>query len=816
MSKKRVSVAAIANEPASSSSTAPLADVAGLLRRFRLRAGLTQEALSEASGISVAAINTLEGRRRRAPRPETISAFAKALDLSPGDRQLLELAARQAAAQQAAITSRNAVPRDLPPAIADFTGRDRQLGDLLRLLRDPYVVAPSIVVSAVSGMGGVGKTTLALQAGWLTSEDFPDGQLYINLRGGTDRPLDPADALRQLLQPLGVRLTGDADDLQVLAGRYRTALAGRRALILLDDAASVDQVRPLLPGAAGVAVVITSRERLSALPGVRHVDLDVLTESEAVQLLGEVVGPRLIARDPESAREIVARCGYLPLAIRIAGGQCHRSPTALRELGTLLADDSLAALTEVHRSISLSLTALASGNDLDRAAAKAFPALTLFDGDHFPHRAAARVLNASLAGTDSLLERLVDANLLQTTAPHVYKFHDLVRELGRRSTAELTDIELTELRIRELHCYRGMLWRYDELTGNNRDPYQAFVHPSWSADAAEISDPSRILSWLDVELQNLVRLAHAAATRDEDEQLVAVQLALGMPGLALDLLRFAEPYRALVAIANSSIKMNLRYRQGLYYWTGSLCADLGFEADGARWLLSALQLARELDEPDQLAATLLDLAYTLARSGRPVEAMQFAEEGSALAKGKGIARLEMPIDITIGVVSGALGDLDRQRAMFERALELLRSQAPTPIIIFHLHTLAQSLVDSGQYQMARAILTDALNRSKAGRPVAIEADLLLEVGRSWAGTGNWELAAEAYSEGVEVSMQFPREGKEAGLLHRLGCAWERLGDVDAAREAWGRALGLFDRVADPRADEVRKLLDGDGVGHRVN
>jgi transcriptional regulator with XRE-family HTH domain len=143
MSKNTASAAPAAEKPASPTSNGPLADVAGLLRRFRLRAGLTQEALSETSGISVAAINTLEGRRRRAPRPETIEALSAALSLPPGDRHLLELAARQAG-----TASRNGVPRELPPAVADFTGRAAQLDELLRVLRDPYVVAPSIVISA--------------------------------------------------------------------------------------------------------------------------------------------------------------------------------------------------------------------------------------------------------------------------------------------------------------------------------------------------------------------------------------------------------------------------------------------------------------------------------------------------------------------------------------------------------------------------------------------------------------------------------------------------------------------------------------------
>ncbi|TDU90251.1 helix-turn-helix protein [Kribbella voronezhensis] len=780
-----------------------MADVAGLLRRFRVRSGLSQEALAEVSGLSVAAIRTLEGGRRRSPRPETITALTNALHLSDTEGRLLELAARRPL-----VADQNGVPRELPAAIADFTGRDRQLDELLRLLRDPYVVAPSIVVSAVSGMGGIGKTTLAVQAGRLAADEFPDGQLYVNLRGGTGQPLHPRDALGQLLRSLGVRPGGDTDDVQVLARRFRTALAGRRALIVLDDAAGVSQVEPLLPGAAGVAVVITSRQRLSVLPGVQHLDLGVLTEDEALRLLGAVVGPGLITGDRVAARKVVQHCGCLPLAIRIAGGQCRRTPAGLRDLAHRLADDRLAALTDVHRSLSLSLTALAASNGLDIAAAKAFPMLTLFEGDHFPHRAAAKVLNTSLATAETLLERLVDVNLLQTPAPRQYKFHDLVRDLGRSMAhAELTEPELSDLRLRELRCYLGMLWRYAELT-SKLDPYQAFATPSWSADAAELSDHPRILTWLDAELQNLVRLIRAAVKGGDDEQLLAVQLALGMPHLAGRLLRFAEASEALTAVATSSIEMDVRYEQGLHYWTGHLRADLGFEAEGIEWLRSALTMARRINEPYQLAATLLDLNYCLVRVGQAAEATLLIEEAREPVIESGLEWLEVAADIAVGTLAGVAGELELQRQVFKRVVELLPTRYSPSVVIIHLYTIAQSFLDSGQSAEAAAVLADALARSREGKTVAIEADLLYELGRSFAAVTDWERAVQAFVDGAEVAAQFPAEQKEAGLLHQLGGALERLGKHLEAVEAWERALLLYERVADPKAAEVRGLLGG--------
>lgn len=349
--------------------SAPPSDVAQLLRHFRIRAGLTQEALAATAGLSSQAISALENGRRRHPRAVTIDLLTAALGLSSSDREQLENAASR----------RSDVPAhtQLPPPISDFTGRSRQLAELEELLRTPYGVAPAVVISAVGGMGGIGKTTLAVQAANLVTAEYPDGQLYLNLRGGTGNPLGASEAIDALLKLLGIPPAGTSDP-QAAANRYRTALAGRRMLILLDDAAGAAQVLPLIPGTAGSAVLITSRQRLSGVPGVRRIDLDVLGEREAVQLLAEIVGPAVITQKPEDALRVVRRCGLLPLAIRIAGGQCAKSARGLEELAAHLADDAgrLNALTGpgrlVNNSIALSLSALSAGQGVDIAAAEAF------------------------------------------------------------------------------------------------------------------------------------------------------------------------------------------------------------------------------------------------------------------------------------------------------------------------------------------------------------------------------------------------------------------------------------------------------------
>ena len=265
-------------------STAPAFDQ--YLRRFRADAGLTQERLAQLSDLSIEAVKTLESGRRRHPRPATVEQLAAALDLAADDRDRLVEAARRT---KAGDTPASGVPRQLPPPITDFTGRSEHLDNLIDLLKNPDRQSPGIVVSAIGGMGGIGKTTLAVHAAHLVADVYPDGQLYLNLRGASPDPVSSAQALDTLLQALGLAPAAAADDLAFTAARFRTALAGRRLLLMLDDAASVEQILPLLPGTSGAVVVVTSRSPLATLPGAR-LALDVLTEDEALELLGEVVG----------------------------------------------------------------------------------------------------------------------------------------------------------------------------------------------------------------------------------------------------------------------------------------------------------------------------------------------------------------------------------------------------------------------------------------------------------------------------------------------------------------------------------------------
>jgi transcriptional regulator with XRE-family HTH domain len=409
-----------------------------LVRWWRERALLTQEQLAERTGLNVRTIRRLESRELQKPRPTSILLLAEALRLNSEEQAVLVARVRDPfnswvshePAGPGRLVPERAVPRQLPVGVSVCEGRAQEL---LALERDEDSDTPTII--SIEGMAGVGKTALAVHAAHRLTSRFPDGQLFLDLHGHRRQtaPVEPGAALTRLLGALGVpgtRVPGHLDDRAAL---YRSVLAGRRVLIVLDDAAGEEQVRPLLPASPNCRLMITSRRRLLGLDGVRTVSLDVLTVREAVALFTRTAGPERVKDAPESVlAEIVERCGLLPLAVRIAAVRL-RTHTAwtVRDLLDRLNDDRTAELHAGPRGVAaaLDLSYLRLSAD-QRSAYRLLGAhLTTDFGVH----AAATMLETSVARTRWLLDRLLDAHLLQEPVPYRYRFHTLVREHARRT-----------------------------------------------------------------------------------------------------------------------------------------------------------------------------------------------------------------------------------------------------------------------------------------------------------------------------------------------------------------------------------------------
>ncbi|MGW2548460.1 NB-ARC domain-containing protein, partial [Kitasatospora sp. NPDC001574] len=326
-------------------------------------------------------------------------------------------------------------PAQLPPDAADFTGRTAPVRVLDEALGSPSPQA--LVIATVVGMGGVGKTALALHVAHRVRDAYPDGQLYVDLRGSDPVPADPEAVLSGFLVALGVAADAVPDGLDARSALFRSVVDGRRLLLVLDNAKDAAQIRPLLPGAVGCAVLTTGRTRPAGLPATVQVDLDVFQPAEALDLLGRTIGAERLAAEQDAARELVVACGHLPLAVRIVAARLAARP------GWTVETLSRRLQVERRRIDELRIGDLAvaaafelSYRQLTADQARAFRLVASVDGPDIGLASAAALLDLDEYDAEDLLEALVDVAMVESPFPGRYRYHDLLRAFARRRPAE--------------------------------------------------------------------------------------------------------------------------------------------------------------------------------------------------------------------------------------------------------------------------------------------------------------------------------------------------------------------------------------------
>ncbi|MFE6054023.1 ATP-binding protein [Kitasatospora sp. NPDC056446] len=504
----------------------------GLLAGHRVAAGLTQEELAAAAGVSLRALGDMERGRTRGPQRRTVRALAEALGLDEERAEQLDRAAQSgrprgvrpgpartvpqapspvvpqpaardrapAARPVAAGQSALALPRD----IADFTAREGALAALAGLASDERPRHPRVVL--ISGQPGLGKTACALHAAHTLAPDFPDGQLSLDLGGLSAQPLSARDALGQVLRALGVEDAAVPAGTEERAGLYRALVRERRLVLVLDDAADEGQVRPLLPGAGPAVTIVTSRSALPGLESVHRLGLDVLSPVEAAGLLARIAGRERIEAAPDATAELARLCGYLPLALRIAGQRLVARPQqpVAHLVRQLAAEENRLDLLEtgdlaVRPAFELSYRRLPAESRL------VLRRCALTAGPDFTAAVAAAYADRSPARTELLLEQLVDAGLVQPATPDRYRLHDLVRlYAGERLAVDESAEELAEARTR---AGRWVLGRATEY-GLRFDPEHAKdgAEPTGSAPA-HLTEAAR---WLEYEHPEWLAALHRA------------------------------------------------------------------------------------------------------------------------------------------------------------------------------------------------------------------------------------------------------------------------------------------------------------------
>lgn len=744
------------------------ANLGAVLRRRRAESGVTQEELAERCGLSVRAISDIERGVTGRPRRASVELIADALGLSSADLDELSGGRRSAGPGG---ESELPVPRQLPAAVRNFTGRSAELRMLTDMLDTDPAAANAVIITAVSGTAGVGKTALALHWAHQSAQHFPDGQLYVNLRGfDASPPVLSADALAGFLRALGVDGKEIPGELDERAARFRSMLAGRRVLVLLDNAVDVKQVRPLLPGNSTCAVLVTSRNRLAGLvarDGARRVELDLLPLDEAVGLLGSLVGER-VAGGPGAAVTLAGQCARLPLALRVAAELATSRPDSpLAELVGELADEQRRLdLLDAEGDAETAVRAVFSWSyrHLDPAAARAFRLIGLQPGADIDAYGAAALIGEPLKQTSGLLDQLARAYLIHQWCPGRWTMHDLLRAYAAETAGHHDgDTSRRDALTRLFDCYLATATAavYTAFPTDNTFPQR--TAPAKPSHVRPLAEPAGARAWLDSERANLVAIVGYAAGR-------------GWPDHSLDLATVLFRY----------LETCNHYPEAQSIYTRARVA------------------ARQLGDQAAECSVLTNLGAVDARQGRYAQAFSHFKLALGLCRQTGDRTAEARALTSLGVISWHQGNYRQAAGHLDRAAELFRQTGKRTGQAYALGNLGLAVMRLGRYEEAAGHLELALSLfGQAGDPGG-EAWALVNLGDVNVHRAHYRLAAGNLNKALAL---FKGLGNTAGEAHALS----NLGDVARFEgrylEATGhlrQALVLFRAIAD-RAGQAEAL-----------
>jgi DNA-binding SARP family transcriptional activator len=659
--------------------------------------------------------------------------------------------------------------KQLPPDTTDFTGRDEQIEMLSQVAgREPKETRPgALAVAVITGMAGVGKTALAVHVAHRLRDRFPDGQLFAHLQGAS-RPLQPVEVLTRFLLDLGVPdaaiPTGEAD----LVARYRTAMASRRILIVLDDARDAAQVRPLLPGTANCAVIVTSRNVLADLTGAQLTVLGVLDGDDSRALFTAIVGEQRAAAEPAAAAEVLELCGGLPLAIRLAGSRLSSRPSwSVRQLAAKLADKGsrLAELATgdvaVRASFGVSYAALptAMANP-----ANVFRLLGLPDAESLSLSATIALTGQPDHAVVAALDVLADSHMLSCPAPDRIQLHDLLRSYAAELAGECNSQE--EKRAALARMFR---WYRDQamtaartLAPGRRLPIAAVTEST----TLTLSDPGQALDWFGTERASLTAATKQAAELGMHD--LAAQIAAAMWGF------FQRTPHTEDWLRTSEIGVDSARHLGDGHLLSWLLNSLGqvhgllghFSASGG-CLTEALAIRRRLGDRSGEATVLNSLALDLYYQERFEDALDYLWPALAIHE--------------------ALGE------------------GPYAAIV--LNNIGEFLLRLKRHDEALAHLRKALAIRHEARDGYGEAVTEGALGDTYLDLGDFTEAINHYQRALVRYRKATREhSDEANILMNLGHAFDSLGQDMGARQAWQAALPILAKNNDPRAAQLRARL----------
>ena len=722
----------------------------------------------------------LSGELAVEPGPELqrlhqrILAGDLALEAPAGDvaRMTSPLAGLEESAARAGGGGLSVVPRQLPAAVAHFTGRDGELsmlsGSLARLGR----ADGTVVISAIGGTPGVGKTALAVHWAHQVAELFPDGQLYVNLRGfgPSGPPMTAGEAVCGFLESLGISRDRIPAGTDAQAGLYRSMLAGLRMLVVLDNAADEVQVRPLLPGSAGCLAVVTSRRPLpglAAAEGALQVCLDLMSEREAGELLAARLGAGRVAAEPGAVSELAALCARLPLALAVAAVRAAASPgLALTSLTEQLRDmrGRLDALDAEDPGSSVRAVFSWSYQNLSGPAAQMFRLLGTHPGPDISLPAAASLAGVPCTEARRILAELTGTHLLTQDARGRFAFHDLLRAYAmEEAQGQEHQAEQLEATHRMLDHYLRTAWSASLLLCPGRDPAFVLGGARPGTEPERIADDGQALAWFEAEHQVLLAVITQAAAAGFDAH------AWQLPWALADYLSRRGHWQDQTSTQRTALAAARRLgdpaaQARAHHGLGCAQSVSSAGRAGHAHLAQALRLYRELG--DQLGQSSIHLSYAMAFDfqRRPEKALEHARQVLTLARATGHAVEEANALSTIGWLYAELGDYPRALAHCRPGLDACR--------------------DLGD-RNGEAATWDSLGY--------VQHHL-----------GNYDQAATCYEHALKLSRDLGNRLNQAIILDHFGDAREAAGDTRGAGDSWRQSLAILDDLHHPDAMRLRR------------
>ncbi|WP_236792817.1 NB-ARC domain-containing protein [Amycolatopsis sp. GM8] len=782
-----------------------------LLRRHRRAATLTQSELAEAAGISVRTLSNLERGRTRTAQRRSTEVLADALGLDGPDRTAFLAAAREGRRRR----EPGQVIGTLPAAVADLVGRTGELA-LLREAAEAAADAPDGAVVSVVGHPGVGKTALVRAAAHALSPHFPHGFLSVDLRGMDDQPLTPRAALDALLRTLTVPAARIPKTVEEQAGLYRALLAGRRLLIMLDNAADEDQVRPLLGGVPGCLTVITCRRALTGLDAARIVRLTSLAPGDALALVASIIGAERTAAEPAAAAELVELCGNLPLAVRIAGNRLASRPDwSLTHLVSQLRDERtrLAALSAGDLRVRPAFEI--SHRRLRPEARLVFRRAAVAPGPDFGVALAAVATGLGEAEVRRYLDELVDVNILQATAvPGRYAYHDLIRIYAREQLKAEEDRGDWQEKVVVDHLLAmateaGRLFFPDAPAG---------------ATGGHFATREEAGAWLDAEARNWLAAQGTAARAGRHREVLDLAMAMHWYSDSRVQQRpWDEVFEFGVAAARA---LGCRHEEAAMLnavgWARYYC--LGDYEGGRALLDEALALATRIGDRREETWALGYLGAVLMRLGRPEEALDHIRRSVAMSGELGFWLGQCTIRNALGEILGAIGRADEGLAVHRAVLvdaEFYRDEAHPDsyrmLKSFTIQLIGQALETLEDWLRA-ATTFGAARELFATIPLPLqEAEAALHEGMAWRRAARYYMALEPLRFAVAEFTGATNRWDRAQALSELAALLDHTGDRDGAREHRAEAVALYEELGTDRAKELAaRLADPKPRGARLS